>query len=149
MEHADEALIRRLFPDASKSTLARNLIGKVPFGQLQAHPPVIEGKRIRQSQKPQTNQTEQRCVQRLEARGVVNIMKQAITLRLDPPFKSYRPDLAYLGASGLVFVEAKGQHRFRRAGIAKAALAAKTYPQFRFELFEWDGKEWKESVLSS
>ena len=106
-------------------------------------------KRIRQDSKPLMNNTEQRCRQLLASRGVVGIMQQAITLRLDPPFKSYRPDLAYLGACGLVFVEAKGQHRFRRAGIAKAALAAKTYPQFRFELFEWDGKAWKESVLSS
>jgi hypothetical protein len=106
-------------------------------------------KRIRQSDKPLMNLTEQKCQALLECRGVVGIMQQAITLRLGPPFKSYRPDLAYLGASGLVFVEAKGQHRFRRAGIAKVALAAKTYPQFRFELFEWDGKAWKESVLSS
>ena len=95
------------------------------------------------------NHTELRCQALLESRGVVNIMQQAITLRLDPPFKSYRPDLAYLGTSGLVLVEVKGEHRFKRAGIAKAALAAKTYPQFRFELFEWDSKTWKESVLSA
>ena len=105
--------------------------------------------RIRQSSKPLMNHTELRCQALLESRGVVNIMQQAITLRLDPPFKSYRPDLAYLGTSGLVLVEVKGEHRFKRAGIAKAALAAKTYPQFRFELFEWDSKTWKESVLSA
>jgi len=123
---------------------SRNAEGN--FGALLGGP---VKKRIRQDSKPLMNNTEQRCRQLLASRGVVGIMQQAITLRLDPPFKSYRPDLAYLGACGLVFVEAKGQHRFRRAGIAKAALAAKTYPQFRFELFEWDGKAWKESVLSS
>lgn len=89
----------------------------------------------------------------LEVRGITGIMEQAITLRLDPPFKSYTPDLAYFRktdiVSGiLILVEVKGPHRFRRAGIAKAALAAKTYPQFRFELADWTGKEWKESVLS-
>lgn len=82
------------------------------------------------------------------SRGVVGILEQAITLRLDPPFKSYRPDLAYINCTGgLVFTEVKGPHRFRRAGIAKAALAAKTYPHFLFVLVEWDGHQWKESVL--
>jgi len=101
-------------------------------------------------QKPRLNKTETRWKAVLESRGVTGIMEQAITLRLDPPFKSYKPDLAYhTPTGGLCFVEVKGPHRFRKAGIAKAALAAKTYPQFRFELADWTGKEWKESVLSS
>ena len=104
--------------------------------------------RTRQSSKP-LNGLETKWLGMLEGRGVIGIMKQAIALRLDPPFTSYRPDLAYLGQSGLVLVEIKGPHRFREKGIAKAALAAKTYPQFRFELAEWTGSEWKESVLSS
>lgn len=99
--------------------------------------------------KPRLNKTETRWKAVLESRGVTGIMEQAITLRLDPPFKSYKPDLAYhTPTGGLCFVEVKGPHRFRKAGIAKAALAAKTYPQFRFELADWTGKEWKESVLS-
>lgn len=106
-------------------------------------------KRIRQSSKPVLNGLETKWLAILTSRGVTGIMKQAITLRLDPPYKSYTADLAYLGANGLRLVEVKGPHRFRRAGIAKAALAAKTYPQFVFELADWTGKEWKESVLSS
>jgi len=111
-------------------------------------------KRIRQSTKPLLNKTEQRCYDMLINRGpgknYGKIFKQAFTLRLDPPYRSYTPDLAYIrDVSGdLVFIEIKGPHRFRRAGIAKAALAAKTYPQFRFELFEWANGEWKESVLT-
>jgi len=111
-------------------------------------------KRIRQSTKPLLNKTEQRCYDMLVGRGpgknYGKIFKQAFTLRLDPPYRSYTPDLAYIrDVSGdLVFIEVKGPHRFRKAGIAKAALAAKTYPQFRFELFEWAKGEWKESVLT-
>lgn len=118
-----------------------------PTGTFTHQPP----KRIRQSTKPLLNKTEQRYCDLLEARGCGPIFKQAFTLRLDPPYKSYKPDLAYFGDKGfiaLTFVEVKGPHRFRKAGIAKAALAAKTYPQFRFELADWTGKEWKESVLT-
>ncbi len=111
-------------------------------------------KRIRQSTKPLLNVTEQRYCNILESCGrqCSPVFKQAFTLRLDPPYKSYTPDLAYFshgnGYPALTFVEVKGPHRFRKAGIAKAALAAKTYPQFRFELADWDGKQFKESVLS-
>ena len=99
--------------------------------------------------RPSLNKTERRCRDILLARGYRPILEQAITLRLDPPFKSYRPDLAYVKESThLVFCEVKGPHRFREKGIAKAALAAKTYPMFRFELFEWTDRGWKESVLS-
>lgn len=76
------------------------------------------------------------------------ILEQAITLALDPPFKSYRPDLAYCDTNGeLRFFEVKGPHRFREKGIAKAALAAKTYPMFKFYLCEWKEKKWKETIL--
>ena len=84
----------------------------------------------------------------------VKIWEQAITLALDPPFKSYRADLAYWregdGFNELVLFECKANHRFAKAGIAKAALAAKTYPQFRFELAFWNGKDkgYTETVLS-
>ena len=105
-------------------------------------------KRLQQTSKPLLNQTEERYLGMLKSMGYSTIFVQAITLRLDPPFKSYRPDLAYFHQYALVFVEVKGPHRFREKGIAKAALAAKTYPQFRFELAEWTGKEWKESVLT-
>ena len=98
--------------------------------------------------KPLLNKTEQRCRDILAARGYQPILEQAITLRLDPPFKSYTPDLAYVKGTYLTLVEVKGPHRFREKGIAKAALAAKTYPMFRFELFDWTKDGWKESVLS-
>ncbi len=74
-------------------------------------------------------------------------MKQAITLRLDPPFQRYTPDLAFIANGILVLIEVKGLHRFRRAGIAKAALAAKTYPQFLFKLYEWINNDWKITLL--
>ena len=93
------------------------------------------------------NKTESRYCIILEARGL-KVLMQAITLRLDPPYKSYKPDLAYLGQFGLTFVEVKGPHRFREKGIAKVALAAKTYPQFRFELADWTGDRWVETVLA-
>ena len=128
--------VRRLNP---------HLYGGAPLlcvpGQ-QATPP----KRI---PKPLLNKTEQRCCDLLEANGF-RVLKQAIRLRMDPPYKSYTPDLAFVSPRyGLVFVEVKGPHRFREKGIAKAALAAKTYPMFRFALHEWDGKQWKVTVLSS
>ena len=104
--------------------------------------------RIRQSQKPLLNRTEQQYYDLLVERGH-SVRKQALTLRLDPPFKSYTPDLFYLGTFGIVLVEVKGPHRFREKGIAKAALAAKTYPEFRFELADWTGTKWKITVLSS
>lgn len=105
-------------------------------------------KRIRQSSKPLLNKLEEKCKELLKDRGIVGILEQAITLKLDTPFRSYRPDLAFLDRSGLTFIEVKGPHRFRRAGIAKVALAAKSYPQFRFVLFDWIGDRWKEVVLS-
>lgn len=97
---------------------------------------------------PLLNKTEQRFRDLLLARGYHPILEQAITLRLDPPFKSYRPDLAYIKGTYLVLVEVKAPHRFSRAGIAKAALAAKTYPMFRFELFMWTKAGWKEFLLT-
>lgn len=104
--------------------------------------------KVQRVPKPLLNKTEQRYFDLLTEKGWWP-MKQAITLRLDPPFRSYTPDLAYVSVvHGLIFVEVKGLHRFREKGIAKAALAAKTYPFFRFELAQWDGKEWKVSVLS-
>lgn len=118
------------------------------------HPDTLEGIKTPKQPKARLNKRETLCKAILVSRGITEIMEQAITLRLDPPFKSYTPDLAYWdrgvwqGHGRLILVEVKGPHRFRRAGIAKAALAAKTYPQFHFELFDWDGKQWKESVLS-
>lgn len=96
---------------------------------------------------PLLNKTEKRWCSVLEARGY-KVMKQAITLKLDPPFTSYRPDLAVLEVDMLVFYEVKAPHRFARAGIAKAACAAKTYPGFTFRLAMWTKEGWKESVLT-
>ncbi len=129
----------------SKSFIARN---PHIYAALWPNPVQSEKqKRIRQSSKPILNKTEQRYFELLASQGR-SVLKQAITLRLDPPYKSYRPDLAYLSQAGLCLVEVKGPHRFRKAGIAKAALAAKTYPWFHFVLADWTGTEWKESVLS-
>ena len=114
-------------------------LAPVPAGSNPARPTL----------KPLLNKTETRCRDLIRARGYDPILEQAITLRLDPPFKSYRPDLAYVGVTGLTLVEVKAPHRFARAGIAKAALAAKTYPMFRFELFMRTKNGWQESVLSS
>lgn len=111
------------------------------LGQIEAENP-----RKPRAPKPLLNQTEARYCTILESQGL-KVLKQAITLHLDPPFKRYTPDLAYV-SNGLVLLEVKGSHRFREKGIAKAALAAKTYPEFRFELAEWTGSEWKVSVLS-
>ena len=141
-EHPSRVRLFGKMPDPNQLPLSQGIKQLAGFS-------VKQPKRIRQSSKPLLNKTECRWLEILTSRGVVGVMAQAITLRLDPPFQSYRPDLAYLGASGLTFVECKGPHRFREKGIAKAALAAKTYPQFRFELVEWTGSEWKESVLSS
>ncbi len=121
------------------------ITGVVVNGEVK--PVTIPPKRIRLNSV--LNKTEQKYLSVLERRGVAAIMKQSITLRMDPPYKSYRPDLAYVDGDTLRFIEVKGPHRFRNAGIAKAALAAKTYPQFRFILADWVCGEWKESVLSS
>ncbi len=97
--------------------------------------------------KPLLNVTEQKYYDRLAQ--FYKVFKQAITLRMDPPFARYTPDLAYIDSRGaLVFVEVKGPHRFREKGIAKAALAAKTYPMLRFELAEWTGHDFKVSILT-
>ncbi len=95
------------------------------------------------------NKTETRARDILRARQYSPIWEQAITLKLDPPFKSYRPDLAHMSTLSdvLTLIEVKGPHRFRRAGIAKAALAAKTYPQFRFELWDWKDGQFKVTIL--
>ena len=94
------------------------------------------------------NKTEQRWCDVLEGRGY-KVMRQAITLRLDPPFTSYRPDLAVFEVGRLVFWEVKARHRFARAGIAKTACAAKTYPCLQFKLALWTGETWQESTFSS
>ena len=130
----------------SKSTMARNphLWPTQELTKSVQHPksaPITSGKQ------PLLNKTETRFRDILKARGYI-VYEQAFTLRLDQPFKSYRPDLAYIRDRELVFVEIKAPHRFARAGIAKAACAAKTYPFLRFELAMWTGGEWKESVLS-
>jgi hypothetical protein len=109
--------------------------------------PARPSQRIRKATKPLLNKTETRCRDILLARGYQPVLEQAITLRLDTPFRSYRPDLAYMRGTYLTLVEIKGPHRFREKGIAKAALAAKCYPMFRFELWDWTDKGWKESVL--
>jgi hypothetical protein len=88
-----------------------------------------------------------RCIEQRPWLWNGGLLEQAITLRLDAPFRSYRPDFAFTNAQQLWLVEVKGPHRFREKGIAKAALAAKTYPMFTFLLAEWDGKQWKETVL--
>ncbi len=94
------------------------------------------------------NKTEARYRDLLKARGRTLILEQAITLSLDPPFRSYRPDLAFIDPAGALWLyEVKGPHRFRRAGIAKVALAAKTYPMFQFILAEWTKEGWKETSL--
>ena len=96
------------------------------------------------------NKTETRYRDLLRARGETTILEQAITLALDPPFRSYRADLVTVDLEGegiLHFYEVKGNHRFKRAGIAKVALASKTYPFFTFFLAEWTKEGWKETVL--
>ncbi len=98
--------------------------------------------------KPLLNKLESRYCALLEARGWT-VLKQAIRLRLDPPFSFYTPDLAGYYTGTFCFFEVKGRHRFREKGIAKAALAAKTYPMFTFLLAEWTGSEWKETLLSA
>lgn len=110
--------------------------------------PTASPKRIRQSGKALLNKTEGKWKAILDMRGITGILEQAITLRLDPPFKSYRPDMAYIRDGQLTLVEVKGPHRFREKGIARAALAAKTYPMFRFELADWTANGWKESVFT-
>jgi len=104
-------------------------------------------KRLRQSGKPLLNELEKSWRNVLIASGH-KVLEQAITLRLDPPFKRYRPDLAYQLHGTLVLVECKGHHRFREKGIARVALAAKTYPMFRFELVERNGVDWKISAMT-
>ncbi len=107
--------------------------------------PMLDRKPI----KPLLNKTEIRARDILRAKQYSPIWEQAFTLRLSPPFRSYTPDLAYMNGTYLTFVECKGPHRFREKGIAKAALAAKTYPAFRFELWDWKGDRFKITVLSS
>lgn len=97
--------------------------------------------------KPLLNALESRYRDHLKAMGY-QVLEQAITLRLDPPFKSYRPDLAYVSdTKQLVFAETKGPHRHAEKGIAKVALATKCYPMFRFILAQWVNNQWKETVL--
>lgn len=112
---------------------------------LGANSAVLE--RFRGAPRPLLNKLEARFKAILESRGY-SVMCQAITLRLDPPFRSYTADLAILicGVELWLF-EVKGPHRFREKGIAKAALAAKTYPQIPIILADWDGNQWKESRL--
>lgn len=99
--------------------------------------------------KPLLNKLETRHRDILVGMGI-KVLEQAITLRLDPPYRSYTPDLAYVGDDGLTLLEIKGPHRFREKGIAKAALAAKTYPMFDFILVEWTkDKRWKLTGLST
>lgn len=133
-------------PDGSWSKRTGDSWFRIPHSDVKV-PPTKPPKCIRQISKP-LNQTEQRYKDRMIAQGITDIREQAITLKLDPPFKSYRADLSYVTMhNSLCLVEVKGPHRFRRAGIAKVALAAKTYPEFAFLLAEWDGKEWKETGL--
>lgn len=120
-------------------------------GDLHAYPQRVRayaGKRIRQDTKPLLNRLESQWLTWFQGNYSTPVIAQSITLRLDPPFTSYRPDFAYLDR-GLVLVEVKGPHRFREKGIAKAALAAKTYPMFQFVLFEKRDGEWKSTILSA
>lgn len=112
-----------------------------------SHPVTLVKEKI---PKPLLNALEKKWKAVLVGRGVTesDIMEQAITLRLDPPFKSYTADLALtLPLGKLVLFEVKGPHRFREKGIAKAALAAKTYPQLTVVLADWKNKQWKETTL--
>ena len=131
-----------LWPDQAKSlTQARAAV-------LDAPKLLEKGDRSGRT-KPLLNKTEQRWLAVLRSRNYGPILEQAITLRLDSPFKSYRADLATFENGQLVLWECKAPHRFARAGIAKAACAAKTYPSFKFVLAMWDTKTgWKETVLS-
>jgi hypothetical protein len=102
----------------------------------------------RPARPPILNKTERRFRDILLARNYAPVLEQAITLRLDPPFTSYRPDLAVFELGKFVFWEVKAPHRFARAGIAKAACAAKTYPRLTFRLAMWTAQGWKETTLS-
>lgn len=109
--------------------------------------PPVPFKTMNRIPKPRLNKTETKACALLEARGH-KVWKQAITLALDPPFRSYRADLAFMDCGTLNLIEAKAPHRFAKAGIAKAAVAAKTYPQFVFRLFMWTKNGFHESILS-
>ena len=112
-------------------------------GQLPESHVAIKGK----FPKPLSNKTESRFKAILQSRQYNPIWEQAITLKLDAPFKSYRPDYAVLRNGVVMLFEVKARHRFARAGIAKAALAAKTYPQFQFVLAMWEDGKFTETVL--
>ena len=93
------------------------------------------------------NKTEARYRDRIRL-NYGKIFEQAITLAIDPPFRSYRPDLAAFEESTLHVFEVKAEHRFKEKGIAKAALAAKQWPNIVFHLALWTiNKVWKESIL--
>jgi hypothetical protein len=145
----------------SKSTIARNLdAGERTQGAPERPQPVSEAlprKGDRASViawKPEDglNKTELRYLAMLRARyDESTIGIQDIRLRLSKSLH-YTPDLYLIDCDGgdlrIVFWEVKGPHRFRREGITRVKMAARLYPQFDFWLCEWDGREWKETLLS-
>lgn len=153
MEQADEALIRSLFPGASKSTLARNAKKTQAPQPLQYQPQAADipgvhhGTRIRQSSEA-LNKLEAAWFSLIQNRypNYPPVRPQSKRYRLGngiwykPDFTaSIWPDLN--GPARETCWEVKGPHAFR-GGFENLKVAAATFPEVRWILVWKQAGEW-------
>lgn len=137
----DLTTFKRLFPNATKSTLAANLIGEF------VKAPKTEAVKAYAVPRPTTdeeklNKTERAYLAVLRASqdpcwiGIQNItLKLADDTRLTPDFTTINK----LGA--ITFIDVKGFQR--EDALIKMKMAARQFTWAQFEIVSRDGREWK------
>jgi len=149
MEMMDPNTIKRLFPDASASTLRANA---VPSAFAKAAGPVAVAapaeRRIRQSQKPKMNKLETEALAWLQACYPGNEFKPQAKRYELATGHWYKPDFTTAGKSFSTETafEVKGPHAFR-GGFENLKVAARVWPEVRWILMWKESGVWKQQTI--
>lgn len=151
----DAELIKRLFPQASASTLRANIenLAKSPRVHFTDSPRVKEGTRIRQSSEPPLNKLE------IEWKVILDGLfpnyprprAQSRRYKLGNGIW-YKPDFvaqSWPQANGPAIEtawEVKGSHAFR-GGFENLKVAAATFPEVRWILVWKKDREWFQQIV--
>lgn len=139
--------LRARFPNASESTIARNLQA---FTAAYHRAPAGKKIRLRQSHRPLMNRLETRFrehLRRLEPAWVIRV--QAKRFRLANGLW-YKPDFTATPTNHTgpeQAWEVKGPHAFR-GGYENLKMAATQYPEIVWTLVWWENNDWKEQLIA-
>lgn len=148
----DAELIKRLFPNASGSTLLRNASGPSTVAATIPTAPAA-GKRIRQSQKPKMNKLEAEWFAILSSQFPNYDRPRAQSKRYELGNGIwYKPDFTATswpqpeGPSIETAWEVKGPHAFR-GGFENLKVAARLWTEVRWILVWKEAGEWRQQVV--